>query len=203
MLLQIRHLGDRMENMTDLGEIIDVSEYQKYIDASATLPHVEKKYGDPYRIPNYPCWMDYGNPSGGSISFTRHTYSHPVLREMCDKIAIIVRKLLPKSTIYPERVHIIKTVKSVPAHRDEGGRMTCINFGIRNSSKAITKFSNDDNFETFNTNHTVYTVKDGHGYLVNVAVIHSVVGTDDERYLITYGTEELYKSLLEQVNFGK
>jgi hypothetical protein len=184
-----------MNNMiTDLGTNIDVEPFQKYIDISQSLPHVEKIYGAPYNVPEYPCWMDYGSPEKGSISFTRNTYLHSALYEMCKTVADIIQQFFPKLVIIPERVHIIKTVKGVPIHRDEGGRLSCIN-----STTAVTKFGIDDRLDTFESNHADFVLQDGHIYLVNVSIFHSVRGTTDERYLITYGFGETYEELLGQI----
>ena len=179
-----------MSHLIKIGKVLDPSDFQKYINEAEKLETVVHKYGTEFVVPDYPCWMKYSNEAGvsGSISFSRHTYKHPVLREMVDKIVELLTPIFPENAKPNiERVHFLKTKGSIVAHRDEAGRMTCINIGLKNSSSAITKISNDDILENFENNHTQYRIEDGTAYLLNTNSLHSVEGTDVDRYLITYG----------------
>jgi hypothetical protein len=186
----------------ELGRLIDPIEYERYIDAAETLETVEQIYGTPYRVPDYPCWMTYGvGTSQGDIAFTRHTWKHEILTEFTDKVVGVFGQIFP-SWLKPmkERVHIIRTTGSIPVHKDEGGRMSCLNVGLRNSSTAITRMSNDGIRENFESNHTDYMVKDGFGYLLNTNAFHSVISTfPGYRYLITYGFGEEYSKLVDHI----
>lgn len=180
-----------MSNLIRLGSILDPVDFQKYIDEAEKLETVVHKYGTDFVVPDFPCWMQYSNEAGvkGSISFSRHTYKHPVLREMVEKIVELLTPIFPEN-LKPniERVHFLKTRGSIVAHRDEAGRMTCINIGLKNSSSATTKISNDDIFENFQNNHSDYKIEDGVAYLLNTNSLHAVDGDDNlDRYLITYG----------------
>ena len=134
-------------NIINLGKLIDPTEFQIYIDEAEKLETVVHKYGGEFIVPDYPCWMEYKNEGEveGSISFTRHTNKHPVLSQMVKKVIDILTPIFPDN-IPPiiERVHFIRTMGSIVPHRDEAGRYACINIGVKNSSSAITKISNDN-----------------------------------------------------------
>jgi hypothetical protein len=175
-------------NIIKLGTLIDPIEFDQYITEAEKLETVVHKYGKDFNIPDYPCWMEYKNEGNivGSISFSRHTLQHPILKDMVAKVADILTPIFPDPI--PDRIHLIRTVGSIPPHRDEGGRMCCINIGLKNSSSAITKLSNDGIRENFSINNTEYTIEDGVGYLLNTNHFHSVEGDlAIPRYLITYG----------------
>lgn len=186
-------------NIIRLGKLIDPAEFDQYIVESEKLETVVHKYGGSFDIPDAPCWMQYLNEGGveGSISFSRHTYKHPILREMVDKIVAALTPIFPNQ--YPpttEGVHFMRTIGSIVPHRDEAGRMCCINIGIKNSSSAITKISNNDQFYNFKNNHTKYQIEDGVGYLLNTHQIHAVDGSlEVPRYLITYGFKQNFKTM--------
>ena len=178
-------------NIVDLGRLINPNDFQIYVDEAEKLETVVHKYGSDFVIPDYPCWMEYRNEGNieGSISFTRHTHKHPILKEMTEKMFAIFKIIFSISRpVLLERIHFIRTKGSVTVHKDEAGRNACINIGVRNSSGAITKISNDNIYSNFNNNHSVITVLDGHGYLMNTNQYHAVESTNDQpRYLITYG----------------
>lgn len=192
-----------MSQLIRLGKILDPHDFEKYITEAEKLETVVHKYGQPFEVPDYPCWMQYLNEAKvpGSITFSRHTHKHPVLREMVDNIVKLLTPVFPKN-MKPmvERVHFLKTAGSITAHRDEAGRMTCINIGLKNSSSAITKISNDGILENFENNHTDYRLEDGAAYLLNTNSLHSVDGDINiDRYLITYGfgqSFEIMKNVL-------
>jgi hypothetical protein len=143
--------------------------------------------------------MEYRNEAGiaGSISFSRNTVTHPILKEMVKKIVSLLTPIFPEDfPPNPARVHFIRTLNSIVPHRDEAGRLSCINIGIKNSSNGIVQVSNDDIRENFSMNHTDYIVEDGCAYLLNTANLHAVVGTDQPRYLITYAFEIPYDVML-------
>jgi hypothetical protein len=171
-----------------------------FVSASESLEIVTHKYGTVTNIPNYPCWMEYLNEGNvqGSISFTRHTDQHPLLKDMVtliiEKFSIIFPKHVP---LLRERVHFIRTKGDIVPHRDENGRKCCINIGVKNSDGALTKMGIDDSFDTFNERHDTHVVDSGVGYLVDVGRIHAVTALNNEyRYLITYGFAQTYDKML-------
>ena len=178
-------------NILKIGTLINPAEFDQYIIEAEKLETVFHKYDNPFNVPDYPCWMAYKTlrDSEGSISFSRHTSTHPILKEMVSKIADILTPILPvKHPAIPERIHFIRTIGSVLPHIDEASRMCCINIGVKNSSSAVTKISNDGIPENFSINNTAYTIEDGVGYLLNTNQLHSVEGDlSIPRYLITYG----------------
>lgn len=184
----------------ELGKLVNPADFDQYIDVAETLDTVGHIYGTPYRVPDYACWMTYSvSKKHGDIAFTRHTWKHEILSEFTDKVVDIFGQIFP-SWIKPvkERVHIIRTNGSVPVHKDEGGRMSCLNVGLRNSSTAITRMTNDGIRENFENNHTDYVVQEGYGYLLNTNAFHSVISDfPGHRYLITYGFGEEYSKLVD------
>jgi hypothetical protein len=187
-----------------LGRIIDPTDFDLFIEASEELEIVVHKYGKKMNIPNYPCWMEYKNEGNleGSISFTRHTDSHPVLKDM---VTLVLEKFSeifkPELTLKRDRVHFIKTLGNIVPHRDEDGRMCCINMGVKNSSGSLTKVGMDNRYDTFQVRHDTYVMKEGEAYLVNTHQIHSVVASNDiPRYLITYGFGEPFNKIATLLN---
>jgi hypothetical protein len=194
-----------MNQLIKLGKLLDPKDFEKYITEAEKLETVIHKYGKEIVVPDYPCWMQYLNENGidGSISFTRHTHQHPILREMIDIVIELLTPIFPDS-YKPEieRVHFLKTNGSIVAHRDESGRKTCINIGIKNSSSAITKISNDNIHRNFDNNHTDYQIEDGFAYLLNTNFYHAVVGDiNTDRYLITYGFGVTFDILKDKIKY--
>ena len=189
-------------NIVDLGKLINSNDFQIYVDEAEKLETVVHKYGEDFVIPDYPCWMEYRNEGDveGSISFTRHTNKHPILKEMVEKVFNIFKIIFPASRpVILERIHFIRTKGSVIVHKDEAGRNTCINIGVRNSIGAITKMSNDNIKHNFNNNHSSITVIEGHGYLMNTNQYHAVESINDKpRYLITYGFGDMFDVLKKE-----
>jgi hypothetical protein len=189
-------------NIANLGKLINPNDFQIYVDEAEKLETVIHKYGEDFVIPDYPCWMEYRNEGKveGSISFTRNTNKHPILKEMVEKIFNIFKTIFPASRpVILERVHFIRTKGSVIVHKDEAGRNTCINIGVRNSIGAITKMSNDNIKHNFNNNHSAITVIEGHGYLMNTNQYHAVESINDKpRYLITYGFGDRFDVLKKE-----
>lgn len=180
-----------MYTIINLGKILNSSDFDKYIIEAEKLDTIVHKYGTTFNIPNSPCWMKYDNEGGeeGSISFTRHTYDHPILKEMVEDIIKILTPFFPKNNLpNKNRIHLVKTIKSIFPHVDESGRLCCINIGIKNASSAETFISSDGVKENFYHNREKHVLKDGYGYLVNTSQYHSVTSSSDiPRYLITYG----------------
>lgn len=178
-------------SIISLGKILDQNLLEKYLEIALLLPDVVHKYGEDFKLPEYPCWMSYANEGGivGSISFTRNTFQHAQLKEMSYYVINILRKLFKGNfPLDPARVHILKTVGDIVVHRDEAGRKCCINIGIKNTSGAITHTSINQTRETFHDNHTSHQLLDGYGYLLNTYEYHSVEYVNsDPRFLITYG----------------
>ncbi len=187
-------------SIINLGKIANPEEFQKYINESEKLETVLHKYGGKFEIPDYPCWMQYSvklNPNG-NISFTRNTMKNPVLAEMVEKVIhildnIFINGLKP----LPQRVHFLRTVGNILPHTDESDRKTCINIGIKNSNSAVTKIHNDDG------SVTALNIKEGYAYLLNTNQVHSVEGTTDYRYLITYGFEKSFTDIQDYLLIPK
>lgn len=177
--------------MLNLGKLLNPGEFEKYIKETETFEEVVHKYGTEFNVPEYPCWMTYKDEEGivGSISFTRNTIKNPVLQEMVEKVVEIINNITISSfKPNPNRVHFIKTIGNILPHRDEAGRMCCINIGVKNSNSAITKISNTNSYIDFYNNSIDYIIEDGVGFLVNTNNIHAVTGNlSIPRYLITYG----------------
>jgi len=186
-----------MTNIIKIGKLINILEFDKYIKEIDQLPEIIHEYGKKFDIPDSPCLMTYGNNTGGTISFTRHTHKHPILIELTKEIVKILRSLLHDDIpVYKERVHIIKTKGNVVAHRDEAGRNTCINIGLMNTSLAMTNtnYTQDQNYDS-------YILNDGEGYILNTHEYHSVTSIENKpRYLITYGFAEQFDYIKSKVN---
>lgn len=193
-----------MENILNLGKLIEPIDFYPYINEADKLEHHVHKYGTEIEYPDYPCWLEYKNEGelDGSISLTRNTYKHPILQTMCQKICDILTPILDKiEKPNVKRVHFIKTYGSIPVHKDEGGRISCINIGIKNSSKAITRVCSDRNFDKFETNSTSHKILEGYGYLLNINQWHSIESdTETKRYLITYSFGLPYFILKNRIN---
>jgi len=192
-------------DMIEIGKLIEPSEFSKYIEETEKWETVVHKYGGEFVVPDYPCWMEYKNEGDiiGSISFSRNTYKNPIIAEMIDKVMKILEPIFPEG-IKPirERVHFIRTTGYIVLHKDEAGRNSCINIGVRNSSGAITRMSNDGIRANFENNHTPWVVKEGVGYLMNVNQWHAVESINEEpRYLITYGFGEKFNVLKDKLNY--
>ena len=119
---------------------------------------------------------------------------------MTQKIYDIYKNIFsPHRPILLERIHFIRTIGSVTVHKDEAGRNACINIGVRNSSGATTKISNDNVYSNFKNNHSAITVVEGHGYLMNTNQYHAVENLNDQpRYLITYGFGDTFDILKKE-----
>jgi hypothetical protein len=177
--------------MLSLGKLLNPDEFDKYIEETNSFETSVHKYGTKFDIPDYPCWMEYRDErmSGSSIAFTRNTIKNKVLREMSEKVAVIIDNItVDQFKPDPSRVHFIKTIGSILPHKDEANRMCCINIGVKNSNSAVTKISNINSHVDFYNNCTDYIIEDGFGFLVNTNNYHAVSGNKNTpRYLITYG----------------
>lgn len=184
--------------MFDLGKIVNSNEFYEYIDVVKTYEVLTHEYGTDFKVPDYPCMMQYAAPGlTGIITFSRNTYLDERLQPMCNKIVDILSEIFkPVIKFDPKRVHILKTTGTVIPHRDEAGRISCINIGIMNASSAITKFSEANTLEEYNLTHYDAIAEDGHGYILDTSKFHSVIGTDIERYMITYGFGATYNQLM-------
>lgn len=192
-------------DLIKIGKLINVAEFEKYIEEAEKMENILHVYGTAVNIPDYPCWMMYEDEGDqkGTISFTRHTYKHPVLKEMVDKIVSIYSSIFPEaSPPLHARVHLMRTTGNLPVHRDEAGRMSCINLGIKNSSGAVTAISTDGIRANFKENSKSLVLEDGCAYLLNTNEWHSVRSTNDlPRYLITYGFETPFDVLRQRLRF--
>lgn len=184
--------------MFDLGKIVDVNEFQKYIDVANNFETLTHQYGSDFNVPDYPCMMQYAAPAlNGIITFSRNTYLNKELQPMCDSIVSILTDIFNSAIKFnPNRVHLLKTTGTIIPHRDEAGRISCINIGIMNADSAITRFSEADNLEEYNISYKEAIAQDGHGYILNTSKFHSVIGTETERYMITYGFGATYNQIM-------
>lgn len=188
-----------MKNIIPLGKLITPCYFEKYIDEFEKLETIKHTYGETQNGPTYPHIMEYANfgKIKGSISFSRHTYDHPILKKMSLTIKETLISLFPSNyELLVERVHILKTIGSIRPHRDESGRMCCINIGIKNTASALTKVSNND----VNSEFSEYTLNDGEAYLLNTNAIHEVIGDlETPRYLITYGFAKPFSIITQYI----
>ena len=188
-----------MYKIVQIGKLPNLNVYIDYLDAAANLEIVHHKYGNSINVPDYPCWMEYqiDSEGSGSISFTRHTCKHPVLKYMAENIVQYLSTVFKGIVFEERRVHFLRTIGNIPPHVDESGRICCINIGLKNSNTATTYMSNDGILENFEINNTRYILEDGGVYLVNTANIHAVRSDyEDYRYLITYGFGTPVKNLI-------
>lgn len=174
-----------------LDGLIDFEELQN-------LPQVIRNYNDSY-AGSFPtdksCWLTYPT-NGGSISFSRNTSNfYPAVA----RYTIEYMHKIVDVPLFVDRVHFVRTIGRVDPHRDEANRNCCINFGLRNSNSAITKVSPDPDPTKFEEMAQDFICEDGSVYLLNTQKIHSVVGTDLPRYMVTYGFQVPFDTVLKQV----
>jgi len=185
--------------MLSLGKLLNPNEFHKYVKETNYFETVLHKYGTEVNVPDYPCWMKYNYEGGeiGSISFTRNTMKNVVLREMIEKVGLLIDSItIDKFKPDLSRIHFIKTEGNIPPHKDEGNRMCCINIGIKNSNSAVTKISNINSNINFYNDCADYVVEDGFGFLLNTNRYHAVTGdTNKPRYLITYGFSHKFEDV--------
>lgn len=192
-----------MNGYKNLGLIIDnVQEYEVYINELDKLPVITQKYFTPLIIPDYPCWLEYANERKllGSVSITSGLYKNSNLLTFVEKIFkdLSNSQLGKYYTFKKTKINIVKTIGDVGVHQDTGARSSCINLGLYNSSKGITKISTNLNLENFENTAESFTVKEGYAYLLNTSCWHSVKNTtEDKRYLITYSFSQPYDKLME------
>lgn len=178
-----------MHKIVEIGKLPNIAGYLNYVREAEKLEIVYHKYGHSINVPDYPCWMEYQIDGGiGSISFTRNTWKHPILKSMVKNIVVYLETMFQGVIFEEKRVHLLRTSGNIPPHIDESGRICCINIGLENSNGATTYMSNDGVLENFESHNTAFTLEDGGIYLVNTANIHSVRSVfNGYRYLITYG----------------
>ena len=160
------------------------------------LPVIDHKYGDPQPDSMTFKWMRYVQPEG-YISFARNlgAYMPLVAYHVTEYLKTVIDVPIPFA-----RVNFMKTAGCVGPHRDEGGRKSVINIGIRNASAAITRVSLDNDFDTFETEYEDYTVEDGCAYVLDVDNVHAVLDQKGgERLLITCGFGVPARELLKRV----
>ncbi len=173
-----------------LGELFDLSVLEH-------LPEVIHRYGSDFdNVPTDKlCWMTYAGKQG-NISFSRNTYQfYPEVA----KYVVEYMKTIVDVPLYIERVHFIRTTGIVEPHRDEANRGCCINFGLKNSNSAITEISQDPDITNFDATKEQFICQDGGVYLLDTQKIHSVKGTKEKRFLITYGFQVPFGTILGRV----
>jgi hypothetical protein len=187
--------------MKELGHILDILDFEKYIEISETYPIVYRTYGTPPPVCNFPHWTAYQNrpPASGMNAFTDHINDESPLREMQIQVARLIQPLLDDFNIVADRIRLMKSVGSLNRHIDEGGRRCCINIGLRNSSTAVTRYSYGTHID-FQKTAKSFRVEEGHAYLLNTNILHDVVGDKSlTRYLITYGFRESYDEVFSKL----
>lgn len=178
--------------MIKLCKLLDALDFEKYIEASDSFPVKLRKHGDPFLVVDYPYWQKYSQSQNGNISFAVNSFMDPIVNEMTLNVAELLKEIFPRDMpVDSTRVRLVRTIGNVNRHRDEAGRLSCINIGLRNSSASITRFGVEDKLETFDTNHVDYKVEEGCAYLVNTGILHEVIGPQIPRYLITYGFQNI------------
>lgn len=153
------------------------------------------KYGESQPDASTFRWMQYTNEGNyvGYIAFARDLGTH--MPQVADHIAHYLTSLID-IPIDPHRIGFMSTGGDITPHRDEGGRRTCINIGVREADSSITRVSLDDDFDTFDTEYEDHTVQDGSAYLLNVSRIHAVFQQRKaRRLLITYGMGATFEQL--------
>ncbi len=152
-----------------------------------TIPVMVHKYGDPQPDKGTFRWMTYvdeGNYSG-SIGFARNVSTF--MPEVAEYVVDYLSGLMDIK-FEPGRVNFMRTVGDVVPHRDEGGRVSCINIGVRGGPNAITRIGVHDNHETFEAEHIDHIVEDGCAYVLDVSRLHAVKAVNKEpRLLLGYG----------------
>jgi hypothetical protein len=166
----------------------------------------EHSYGSPKQVIDEMHWMTYapGNPllyniPPGNISFLwkMHKTLPDLAQSIVDRLRIVIGG---KIILFKEQVSIIRTKGFVAPHMDEK-RLSVINIGIKNTDRAVTRFSKTGNKADFVVNNTVdYTCQNGGVYILDVSKLHAVypVNAEDQsyRYLFTYGFNIPYEELL-------
>lgn len=186
-----------IKNIVELTPRIESKAYYEFVSVARTLPEVIHKYGEDQPEIGQPHLMTYSNEGGhlGSISFTRLTIQNKALKNLSELFYADTRDIWSSQIKFvPQRVHLIRTQGNIVLHRDEAGRTACLNFGILNSSSASTCMATNDDLD--NPGELIETVlQDGRGYLVNTKWPHAVRGSEQERWLVTYGFGTDYSSL--------
>jgi hypothetical protein len=191
-----------MYDFLELGEIIKIENFSHCIEEANTWNTYVHKYGSEVKISQDTCcWMSYLNEGDtiGSISFTRSTYKNKILKEMADEVTDKLQNFFPPHIkLQPERIHLVKTNGTIVPHKDEGGRLACINIGLHNSDSAVLSLSNAPLKKNFYIDKKDFILKNGNGYLLNTNKFHSVTGNlNISRYLITYGFGVPFAELLK------
>ncbi len=161
------------------------------------LPEVMHRYGSDFN--NVPtdklCWMTYAGKKG-NISFSRNT--HQFYPDLAVYVVDYMKSIIDVP-LHPERVHFIRTIGEVDPHRDEANRGCCINLGLKNSNTAVTEISSDPDITNFDTTKESFVCQDGGVYLLDTQKIHSVKGTAEKRFLITYGFKASFDIILDRI----
>lgn len=166
-----------------IGENFSINHLVDF-DKLELLPEIIHEYGSGFdNIPaDVLCWMTYKLDSG-QISFSRNT--HLFCPEVVDYTVTYLNRLF-NIRFLPERVHFLRTNRSIGMHRDESGRKSCINIGLKNSNSAKT-FISDGTEQNYENECQEFCVNDGSAYLLDTSKLHSVEGSHINRYMITYG----------------
>lgn len=161
------------------------------------IPVLAHKYGDPQPSKETFHWMEYHQGSEGSIGFARDTGTF--MPEVADYVVSYLSTLVDIKFDLA-RVNFMRTVGDVAPHTDEGGRLCCINIGVKGGPNAITQIGTNNDYPTFDAEHTDYVVEDGCAYLLDVSRVHAVRAINAEpRLLISYGFGVTADKILSRV----
>lgn len=97
----------------------------------------------------------------------------------------------------PTDFYIVRTKGHIPIHKDVQPTRAKFNFGVRNTSRAVTTMY-DDQHHVLNS----VQMEDGKGYLINPHVFHSVdpvAGFTGYRYIATFKVLEKTYSLVHDL----
>lgn len=169
----------------DLGQLLPLHLVNDALTSIENLPIIDHVYGEKQPSRKYPFWMRYTQKRAiGQISFTRNTglINDPYFTLLIDEAERVLNKLLsPSLTVNRHHIHIIRTSGNIVAHIDEGGRVSCINMGLRNASSAVTTSYAGSGIESL-------SLTDGGVCLLDTSIMHDVKGDENiMRYAITYG----------------
>lgn len=162
------------------------------------MPLFAHVYGCSLDYSAEPFWMRYASPFG-SLTFSRFLYKkYP---DFTKGVAEYLNGLFKsKIKFYHESVNIFYTEGDIVPHRDESGRVSSINIGLKNSDVAITSYSPTNTLVRYHEDKVDFQCVDGATYLLNTSNIHAVSGPRGVcRYMITYSLGIEYATVLDML----
>lgn len=183
-----------MKNVSELTLSLDLSKYRRFVYAAETLPDVFHTFGKPVPKVSGPHFITYANTTQpkDSLGFSRFILEHAELRDLADQFYQDTKQIWAVLPFVPGKVTLVKSVGDVELHRDDIGRMCCLNFGLLRSSFSTTELASNNSLESPG-DFEGFTVKQGSGYLVNVSWPHKVTcRLRASRWLLNYSFELSY-----------